>query len=213
VDEQEHPAGPKPPATPGQGVRAALVSRGAGWAVATALAGAVVGLSVTMATSSSPTVVVEPEGAAGVRALVPAGLAGRVPPRPQVSVGVSVPAVLAPGIPPGHVRVRIPARLRIQAPVYVRGQVPVGLAGPMRVIGPVRLRGPVRVLIPGGQRPAAALMPGRPAPARLRIQVRNGVPVPVSLVNPAGPRGQARLTIRIPARVRISPALPAPPNW
>lgn len=213
MDEHEHHAEPKPPGTPGQGVRAALVSRGTGWAVAAALAGAVVGLSVAMATSSPPTVVVEPEGAAGARALVPAGQPGRVAPRPQVSVGVSVPAVLAPGIPPGRVRVRIPARLRIQVPVFMRGQVPVGLAGPVRVIGPVRLRGPVRVLIPGGLPPATALIPGPPASARLRIQVRNGVPLPAPPMNPAGPRGQARLKIWIPARMRISPALPAPPSW
>src|SRR5690348_3803791 len=38
----------------GEGVRDVITSRGAGWAVAAAMAGAVVGLSVAMATSSSP---------------------------------------------------------------------------------------------------------------------------------------------------------------
>src|SRR5579862_5488845 len=50
----------------GDGVREALTSRGAGWVAAAAMTGAVVGLSVAMATSSAPTVVVQqPEGAAG----------------------------------------------------------------------------------------------------------------------------------------------------
>src|SRR6266516_3487873 len=77
VGEQEHPAGaeaPGPsaseatppatePATPrpgrrrrGEGTRKALTSREAGWVVAAILAGAVVALSVVLATASSTTV-------------------------------------------------------------------------------------------------------------------------------------------------------------
>src|SRR6516162_2872918 len=114
VDEQEHPASetPAPGEAPADGeitpvsgpaagspgrdrradaVREAITSRGAGWAVAAAMAGAVVGLSVSMATSTGPTVVAQPEGAAGLRG-VPADAAR------------GLPAGAVRGLPAGTVR-------------------------------------------------------------------------------------------------------------
>ena len=295
MDEQEHSASPETPAsgetapaagqTPvtepravtgtatgparerrADGVRDVITSRGAGWAAAAAMAGAVVGLSIAMATSSSPTV-----GAA--RAALPGGALRAV----------------APG---GRVQAQAPARLRLQAPVRLRIHVPAGGplqapprlrlvpdAGPLQEPPPLRLvpdagpagtliplpgaaqvpgtaqelpgrqaiagvpasrvvrlrvrPGQVRVrlrvpangrlqLLPGSpaSRPLRAVLPGqRPAalvpaaPARLRIAFRNGAPIPARLLIPASLPGQARLRIQVPARARITPALPAPPNW
>jgi len=85
----------------------------------------------------------------------------------------------------------------------------VSANGRLQVLPRSAVAGPLRVVVPG-QRPAA-LVP--PAPARLRIAFRNGAPVPARLLIPASLPGQARLRIQVPARARITPALPAPPNW
>jgi hypothetical protein len=50
-------------------------------------------------------------------------------------------------------------------------------------------------------------------PVRLRIAFPRGGPVPARLLIPANLPGQARLRIQIPARARLTPALPAPPAW
>ena len=251
VDEQEHATSPETPAAGdmapvtgpapgpgrdrrGDGVRDVLTSRGAGWAVAAAMAGAVVGLSVAMATSSSPTVVVQPDGAAGLRG-TPAGPARAALP------GGALQAV-APG---GRVPAQVPVRLRIQTPARLRIQVPA--AGPLQAPGAVRLRirpGQVRVrlrlpangrlqVLPGGAVPGplrvipgpgqaslvpAALVPAALVPAalvpraqaRLRIAFRNGTPVRARLLIPASLPGQARLRIQVPARARIQVPAQAP---
>ena len=93
MDEQEHPAGAEaagpsaPGATPpvaepaipqperrrrGEGARKALTSRGAGWVAAAILAGAIVALSVVLATASSTTVL-QPAGAVRSFRVIPAG--------------------------------------------------------------------------------------------------------------------------------------------
>ena len=83
-------------------------------------------------------------------------------------------------------RLRIPASARIQA-----------------------RPAPLRLVVPGS-RPAEVLPAA--APARLRIVFQRGLPVPARLLLPANLPGQARLRIQIPARARITPVLPAPPN-
>jgi hypothetical protein len=302
VDEQEHPASKTPaggetPAhgeapvrgeitpvsgptagSPGRdrradGVREAITSRGAGWAVAAAMAGAVVGLSVSMTTSSGPTVVVRPEGAADLRGVA----AGAVRGVPAGAVQAAVPGRAVRAQAPARMRVQAPARLHVQVPVGLPLQTPVRLrvqvpAGqppqaqlrrqaPVSVLAPavlpaqipavpglqasvatlapralrvqalrgqvrVRLRipasariqarpAPLRLVIPGS-RPAEVLpaeVPPAAAPARLRIVFQRGVPVPARLLLPANLPGQARLRIQIPARARLTPVLPAPPNW
>jgi hypothetical protein len=267
----------------GDGVRDVLTSRATGWAVAAAMAGAVVGLSVAMATSSSPTVVVQPDSAAGLRgtaaraarAAVPGGVlqavapGGRVPARAPARLRVQVPAA-ATRQAPARLRIQIPAGGALRAPAKLRIQVPAAAtrrAPALRLLAPVpgpagtlirlpraaqvlpgrqviasvaapravrvrvrpgqvrvRLRlpangrvqvfprgqipGPLRVVTPGSR---PALVPA--APARLRIVFRNGTPVPARLVIPANLPGQARLRIQVPARARITKAVPAPPNW
>src|SRR5438046_2278676 len=201
VDEQEHATSPETPAS-GEAVRDVVTSRGAGWAVAAAMAGAVVGLSVAMATSSSPTIVA-PGRAAGPRG-TPAGPARAV-----------VPAALRAVSPGGRVQAQPPARLRIPA------------SGRLQVLPGGATARPLRV-VPGPH--PAALVPA--APARLRIAFRNGKPVPVRLLIPAG-RARLRIQlparariqvpariqipvrarIQVPARARITPARPAPPSW
>jgi len=196
VDEQEHPASPAVPApgatTPvagpqgrdrrAEGVREALTSRGAGWAAAAILAGTVVGLSVTMATASSPTVLVQPEGAAGaqrLRVALPAGLPVRIGAASQAAAGT---------------RIAVPARTGAQAPVRLRVRVP----GAQVRVAPGQ-PGPARLLLPAAAQ--VQLTPGRPGPlrvrfqvpARLRIQVRGGVPSPAQVLVPA----------RLPAAVAI----------
>jgi hypothetical protein len=214
VDEQEQPASPETPA-PGptvpvsgpvsapegryrqaDGVREALTSRGAGWAVAAAMAGAVVGLSVSMATSPAPTVVVQPEGAAGLRgvpALFPAPQVQA--PGKQVSAAALTPRAVRVRVQRGQVRVRV--RLRIPGNARIRA-LPASPPGRLQLVVP-------------GARPLAVV----PAvtPARLRIVFQRGVPVPARLLLPATLPGQARLRIQIPARARVTPARPAPPNW
>lgn len=248
------------------GFREALTSRGAGWAVAAAMTGVVVGLSVAMA-ASSPTVVVQPEGVAGrggappgaLRAAVPGGAVRALPPvrlrlvapgaRAQVPAGGPLPA-------PARLRLQIPAERPLQAPSQLRILAPVpGAAGTLipvpriqlvpggqmptavLTLGAVRLRirpgqvrvrlrvpanapirvlpgglpGPLRVAVPG-PRPVTVL-PAGVTPARLRIAFEKGQPLRARLVLPAHLPGQARLRIQIPARARVTPALPAPPNW
>jgi hypothetical protein len=207
VDEQEHPAGaegeepsaagaPPPvtePAIPrpeqrrrGEGARKALTSRGAGWVAAAILAGAVVALSVVLATGSSTTVL-QPVGAARSFRLVPgAGGAEIVPfpanaPASRVQIRangplrtswVEVPAnaplraswVEVPAnAPPGGISVTLPAGAR---PGGVRVEVPA-------VVVPVR-----------GQ---AQVPPGRwvEVPARVWIQVPAGVVSPAPTASPA----------------------------
>jgi hypothetical protein len=271
------------------GFREALTSRGAGWAVAAAMTGVVVGLSVAMATSS-PTVVVQPESLAGrggtplgaLRAAVPGGAVRALPPvrlrlippgaRAQVPAGgpLQAPArlrLVAPGA-----RAQVPAGGPLQAPARLRLQIPAerSLHAPsqLRILAPVPgtagtlIPVPRVQIVPGGQLPAAALAPGalrlrirpgqmrvrlrvpanapirvlpgglpgplrvavpgpRPVtvlpagvtPARLRIAFQQGQPLRARLVLPARLPGQARLRIQIPARARVTPALPAPPNW
>ncbi len=133
MDEQEHSAGPEPqspsvtspgeapaagqPERPrrGETIRKALISRGAGWVVAAALAGAVVALSVVLATAS-PTTVVLPVGAARPALLGPAG-AG--PARQEVPGGLPAPP---------HLRVEVPGGLLV--PACVPMGIPYGWTSP-----------------------------------------------------------------------------------
>jgi len=260
VDEQEHSASPETPesgetapatgpmaaAGPeavtepapgpgrdrrGDGVRDVITSRGAGWAVAAAMAGAVVGLSVAMATSSSPTVVVQPDRAAGlrgtqagtVRALAPGGArravgrGGRVQAQAPARLRIQAPARVRIQIPaagplqaPARLRIRIPAggqlqaplRLRIQAPARVRLQIPA--AGPLQAPPQLRLVAPV-------PRPAGTLVP-LPTAAQVlpgnRVIARAVTPRAVRLrVRP----GQVRVRLRVPAngRLQVLPGRPA----
>ncbi|HEV3067175.1 MAG TPA: hypothetical protein VGY50_04980, partial [Streptosporangiaceae bacterium] len=198
-------SGPATPATgpaagPGRerradGVREALTSRGAGWAVAAAMTGAVVGLSVAMATSSSPTVVVQPDGAAGLRGTPPG--AARAP-VPGGAVSAQSPARLRIQAParaqvPMRLRAQIPAGLPLQAPVRLRVQVPVRL--PLQSPARLRLASPVAG-------PAGTLIP---AP---RIRVAAGQPVPAAVLTPRALRlhvrpTRVRVRFRIPASARI----------
>jgi hypothetical protein len=194
VDEQEHPAGaegeepsaagaPPPvtePAIPrpeqrrrGEGARKALTSRGAGWVAAAILAGAVVALSVVLATGSSTTVL-QPVGAARSFRLVPgAGGAEIVPfpanaPASRVQIRANGPlrtswVEVPANAPPGGISVTLPAGAR---PGGVRVEVPA-------VVVPVR-----------GQ---AQVPPGRwvEVPARVWIQVPAGVVSPAPTASPA----------------------------
>jgi hypothetical protein len=193
VDEQEHPAGaegeepsaagaPPPvtePAIPrpeqrrrGEGARKALTSRGAGWVAAAILAGAVVALSVVLATGSSTTVL-QPVGAARSFRLVPgAGGAEIVPfpanaPASRVQIRANGPlrtswVEVPANAPPGGISVTLPAGAR---PGGVRVEVPA-----------------VVVPLGGAQGP-----PGRwvEVPARVWIQVPAGVVSPAPTASPA----------------------------
>lgn len=133
MDEQEHPAGQEPsgpqePSTTspittpaagrperhrrGAAARKALTSRAAGWVVATALAGAVVALSVVLATGSSPSVVAVRGPFPGMGSVVigPGGLPPFGSPR-QVRVHMGV---VQTG--PGGVRVVLPAKVAVPFP-------------------------------------------------------------------------------------------------
>ena len=243
VDEREHPASPETPADPaaGQvtaitgagrerradGVREALTSRGAGWAVAAAMAGAVVGLSVAMATSPSPTVVAQAEGLGGA----PTGPGGS-----PAGAGGSLAGAVRASVPGGAVQAQAPVRLRLQpqarmralagaplqAPARLRLQVPVRLP----VQSPARLRAgapaagaliPVPRAVPGAQATAATPRSVRLhlRPAQLRIRVRipasaraqvlpRGLPGPLGVVVP-GPRPAEVFPARAvtPARLRV----------
>ena len=116
MDEQEHPAeaeaagasaeGATPPVTEpaiprperrrrGEGARKALTSRGAGWVAAAVLAGAVVALSVVLATAPSTTVL-QPGAARSFR-FVPAGGGAEI-----VSLPPNVPLRGVVGPDPGE---------------------------------------------------------------------------------------------------------------
>jgi hypothetical protein len=240
VDQQEHSANPETPAsgemTPvagvaaglgrerrGDGVRDVVTSRGAGWAVAAAMAGAVVGLSAAMATSFSPTVVM-PDGAAGLRS-TPAGAARAVVPgRALRTMAVA-----------GRVRAQTPARLRIQASARVRLQVPVD--GPLQVPARVRVQAPagaplraqarIRIRVPAAgplQAPAQlrilAAVPG-PAgtliPLPRGVQVLPGRQVIAGVTAPQAVRGRVRpgkvhvrLLVPAPRHLQVLPRSPAP---
>lgn len=235
VDEQEHSAtpetpasgetapvtGPAPAAEPtaltgsaagsgrerrGEGVRDVITSRGAGWAVAAAMAGAVVGLSVAMAMSSSPTVVVQPDSAAGLR-----GIQAR-------AARATVPGALRAVPPGGRVLAQAPARLRMQAPARVRIQVPAGGS----VQTPARLR--IRVPATGARQTPAQLrlLAPVPRPAGTVIplpraaQVIPGRQVVAGVVAPRAVRlrvrpGQVRVRVRVPmnGRLQVLPGSPA----
>ena len=246
VDDQEHPASPETQADPApglitpltgpgrerhpDGIREAVTGRGAGWAVAAAMAGAVVGLSVAMATSTSPTVVARPEGPGGlggspagaVRAAVAGGAQqAQAPIRLQLQAPARIRALAgAPQQAPA--RIRALARVPQQAPARLRLQVPVRLP----VQSPARLRAgapaagaliPVPRAVPGAQATAATPRSVRLhlRPAQLRIRVRipasaraqvlpRGLPGPLGVVVP-GPRPAEVFPARAvtPARLRV----------
>jgi hypothetical protein len=104
------------------------------------------------------------------------------------------------------VAVLTPRALRVQAQ---RGQVRVRLRIPASARIDAR-PAPLQLVVPG-PRPAEVLPAA--TPARLRIAFQRGVPVPARLTLPANLPGQARLRIQIPARARVTPVLPAQPNW
>jgi hypothetical protein len=124
--------------------------------------------------------------------LIPVPGAAQVLPGRQAIAGIAAPRAVRVRVRPGQVRVR----LRI--PAAARAQVLPGVRpGPLRaVVSDQRV-----AVLPAG------------APARLRVVFQRGVPVPAQLVLPASLPGNARLRIHIPARARLTPALPAPPNW
>lgn len=194
MDEQEHPAGaeaPGPsasaatppvtePATPrperrrrGEGARKALTSRRAGWVAAAILAGAVVALSVVLATAPSTTVLL-PAGAARSFRFVPAGGGAQIvslpPNAPLRASWVQIPA----NAPPGSVRVVIPANA---PPGSIRVALPAN-APP----GGVRVQVPAVVLPAGGRAPAGEWVQ---VPARVWVQVPAGVVSPAPTASPA----------------------------
>ncbi|HEY2306431.1 MAG TPA: hypothetical protein VGI05_11180 [Streptosporangiaceae bacterium] len=199
----------------GDGARDVLTSRGAGWAVAAAMAGAVVGLSVAMATSSSPTVVGLPDSATGLPGTA-AGVARAAAP------GRALRAVAAGGglqaTAPARLRIQTPARLRIQvpiggplqAPARLRIQVPAGspLQAParLRLLAPVS--GPAETLVPLPG--AAQVLPDRQAiagvvaPRAVRLRVRPGQ-VRVRLRVPANGRLQVLPGSQGPGQLRVVP--------
>jgi len=153
MDEQEHSATPEPPERPeaptspqpaattsvtapaaapseprrrGGTVKKALTSRGAGWVVATAMTGAVVALSVVLATAP-PSIAVQPVGARSIsigpafggpvcmqvpaKALTPAQIKGQGP----VTSWVVVPAPNQVFVPGGAVHGQVPANGAIRS--------------------------------------------------------------------------------------------------
>ena len=208
VDEQEHAASPETPASGdtapvtgpapgpgrdrrGDGVRDVLTSRGAGWAVAAAMAGAVVGLSVAMATSSSPTVVVQPDGAAGLRG-APAGPARAALP------GGALRAV-APG---GRVQAQVPVRLRIHPG-------PAADPGPGCGPSPGSGRGPLQVRprpAPGsGRRPGPGGADPGPGPAADQVPAAGPLQAPAQLRQLAQVPGPAGTLIPVPGAIQVLP--------
>jgi hypothetical protein len=201
VDEQEHPAGAGPTgasapgATPpvtepavarperrrrGEGTRKALSSRGAGWVVAAVLAGAVVALSVVLATASS-TSVLQPAGAARSFRFVTAG--GRtmivsLPPSARVQVPANAPlrtswVEVPASAPPGSVTIVGPANAQPGSVTIV------GSAGAPP--GALRVQVPAVVLPAGGN-----ARPGRwvQVPARVWVQVPARVVAPAPAASP-----------------------------
>ena len=207
MDEQEHPAGAEasepsaagapPPVTEpgiprperrrrGEGARKALTSRGAGWVAAAFLAGAVVALSVVLATAS-PATVLQPGAVRSFR-LGPAG--GRteivaLPPNAPRASWVQVPA----NAPPGGVRVEIPANappgsFSVTLPANARpGGVMVQVPANARP-GGVMVEVPAIVVPAGGTIHAPA---GRwvQVPARVWVQVPVGVVFPAPAASPS----------------------------
>jgi len=200
VDDQEHPASPETQADPApglitpltgpgrerhpDGIREAVTGRGAGWAVAAAMAGAVVGLSVAMATSTSPTVVARPEG--------PGGLGG--------SPAGAVRAAVAGGAQQAQAPIRLLARVPQQAPARLRLQVPVRLPvqSPARLLAQPPVAGtliPAPQSVPGTLVPVTAVAPRslrlhlRPAQVRIRIRIPASAHVQVRPSSLPGPLG------------------------
>jgi hypothetical protein len=211
------------------GLREALTSRGAGWAVAAAMTGAVVGLSVAMATSATPAAAVRPEFPAGLRG-VPAD-AARAPggggvARALAPVRLHVPALQVPALQT-PARLQVPARLRLQIPAAVPLQIPAAV--PLQVPARLRIQVPagvplqiparLRIQLPARPPAQSPAWPVAQSPARLRavtpaarIQAVPGAGPPAAVpralhlrVRPA----QVRVRLRIPASAR-SQALPGP---
>ena len=189
MDEQEHPAGAEPTgasapgATPpvtepavaqperrrrGEGARQALSSRGAGWVVAAVLAGAVVALSVVLATASS-TSVLQPAGAARSFRFVTVGGRTMIVSLPP-SARVQIPA----NAPPRASWVEVPANAH---------RASVTIVGPANVPpGALRVQVPAVALPAGGN-----ARPGRwvQVPARVWVQVPARVVAPAPAASPA----------------------------
>jgi len=210
VDDQEHPASPETQADPApglitpltgpgrerhpDGIREAVTGRGAGWAVAAAMAGAVVGLSVAMATSTSPTVVARPEGPGGlggspagaVRAAVAGGAQqAQAPIRLQLQAPARIRALAgAPQQAPARLRLQVPVRLPVQSPARLLAQPPV--AGTLI---------PAPQSVPGTLVPVTAVAPRslrlhlRPAQVRIRIRIPASAHVQVRPSSLPGPLG------------------------
>jgi hypothetical protein len=203
VDEQEHPAGAEPtgasapgaipPVTEpavarperrrrGEGARKALSSRGAGWVVAAVLAGAVVALSVVLATASS-TSVLQPVGAARSFRFVTAGGRTMIVPLPP-SARVEVPA----NAPPGASWVQVPANAPLRTSWV---EVPAGAQpGNVTIVGPAGAPpGALRIQVPAGARPGSVTIVGPAggnAPGRwVEIPARVWIQVPARVVAPA----------------------------
>jgi hypothetical protein len=225
MDEQEHSAEPAPPASPapsespdsleasatspmtapageqpGRGraehARQVLTSRGAGWVVATALAGAVVALSVILATASPAAVVAERVFVAGP------GLRG--------------PAAVSPiQLPSGAVRVQLPPGMRSQVHGWVISRGPAGQVS-VHLLAPA-CRGPAgaQVQLPAGaqvQLPAGAQVQF-PAGGRVKLPAGGQVQLPAAGQVKLPAVGQVQLppTVRvlIPARVQAG----KPVSW
>ena len=194
VDDQEHPASPETQADPApglitpltgpgrerhpDGIREAVTGRGAGWAVAAAMAGAVVGLSVAMATSTSPTVVARPEG--------PGGLGG--------SPAGAVRAAVAGGAQ----QAQAPIRLQLQAPARIRALAGAPQQAPARLLAQPPVAGtliPAPQSVPGTLVPVTAVAPRslrlhlRPAQVRIRIRIPASAHVQVRPSSLPGPLG------------------------
>ena len=189
MDEQEHPAEAEPtgasapdatppvtePAIPGperhrrgEGARKALTSRGAGWVTAAVLAGAVVALSVVLATAPSTTV------------LQPAGAAR------SFRFGTAGGRTMIVSFPPGA-RVQVPANAPLRRSWV---EVPAGAQrGSVTIVGPAGAPpGAPGVQVPAVVLPAGGnARPGRwvQVPARVWVQVPAGVVAPAPAASPA----------------------------
>jgi len=215
VDGQQHSADPDPsestaadttsPITVPPGgqrpsraaaVRRTVTSRGAGWVVATALAGAVIALSATLA-AQSPAAVVLPGG--GPRAFVvgPGGGPRGIVVGPG---GVARAFVVGPGaVPPGQ---QVPAWLRALVPYSGPAAVHLKITGGpsvswvvppgTQVYGGPAAPFPVRVFGPACHGPVRVLMPGMPLPGRVQI---------VSPAGPPAPGAPKQIIIKVPAVV------------
>ena len=171
------------------------------------MAGAVVGLSVAMATSASPTIVVQADGAAGLRG-TPAGAARA--PLPGGALRAVAPGGRVQALAPARLRILVPAGGPFQTPARLRILVPAG--------GPLRTPAPVRIQIPAGgllQTPARLrLLAPVPGPAEALIPMPRAaqvLPARQMVAGVAAPRsvrlrvrpGQVRVRLRVPANGRI----------